>query len=352
MKNKSKATPILKKRLGLLTLWRLNPDNFYQKNLRIFTLVNNWVSSLSEIPINYLIQQHFRLFWKRRKYSFYLKYLFLKKNIVNNNKKKYISFYLKRINPGFKINKRIKRFWRPKHVTATQLGSLSFRWFRTGLHINLPIFFLPSAYRISLKKVFKVKRTALRQKKNLPVFVKKSKIQTLKLFFMKLILERKLQKIFKFPIILNFRVLSSMSKKERRIQTTQKVVFEDFFFFKRDKLFLRSVHIFAFGLYFTDSKIISQHIAARLTRTRKHMRTLKQIHQTLNYLRLLLPETSGYQIDIYGKIGAKTRTKFFRMSSGQVPITQTLATRVQYTYSDCYSYTGVFGVHVWLCTAF
>lgn len=60
--------------------------------------------------------------------------------------------------------------------------------------------------------------------------MKKSKLQVLKLFFMKNILERKFKKIFSFPVFLNFRNLTLTSKKNGRLRTNQLVVFKDFFF--------------------------------------------------------------------------------------------------------------------------
>ena len=289
----------------------------------------------------------------------YLKYRFLRKNILNLKKKIYIKNQWK-LRCRFQnfLYKKYK-FWRPKFITFSQIGNYTCKWLKTGLTMNIPIFFFPPKIRLSLKKLLyrsrfirrKLNKNSLKQyRKN--NFIKKSKLQILKLYFMKLIIERNLRKIFNFPIFCNFRLLILMNKKLKRLRVSQSIVYEDCFFFHRDELFRRSVSLFAFGFYFGNSKLIAQQVAIRITRTRKHWRTLKQLKKTLHYLRLILPETSGFQIDVYGKIGAKTRTKFFRMTSGKLPQVQTLATRVHYTFQESYSFTGVFGIHVWLCTAF
>lgn len=219
------------------------------------------------------------------------------------------------------------------------MGKIDFHWYQSGLHINIPLFFLPSKGRFNLRKFSKKKKA---------VFIKKSKIQLVKLYFFKLLLERELKKFFFFPVFLNFRQLTLTSKKELRLQTNQRVVYKDFFFFRKDRLIRRTISALTFGFYYAQSQLIAQQIANRLTRTRKHYKTLYQLKTTLHYLRLLSPETKGYQIDVYGKIGANTRTTFFRMTSGKIPQLQSLASRTHYTYQECFTYTGVFGIHVWL----
>jgi hypothetical protein len=165
---------------------------------------------------------------------------------------------------------------------------------------------------------------------------------------MKLILERKFKKMFSFPVFLNFRSLTLTSKKELRLQSNQLIVFKDFFFYRKDRLFRRTISALTFGFYYCHSQLIAQQIAIRLTRTRKHFRTIYHLKQTLHYLRLISPETRSYQINIYGKIGANTRTSFFKMTSGTSVKFQKLATKVHYTYQECFTFTGVFGIHVWL----
>ncbi len=341
MKNKSKVTAAIKFRQGVLVNWGISPQFNYQQQHQQYQVIRYWLTALNEIPVNYLIYNYLQHILKQKKYSLFLKYQYLKKNILKKKKKLFLQLKWKKKklkNFGIKPMK----FWRPKYLLSNQMGKIDFKWYKTGLHLNIPIFFLPLKNRINVRKVNKKKQA---KKK---IFIKKSKLQVLKLYFMKLILERQFKKFFTFPVILNFRNLSFTSKQELRVQTNQMVVFKDFFFFQRDRLFRRSIGAFAFGFYYAQSQLIAQQIAMRLTRTRKHMRTLNQLKQTLHYLRLLSPETSGYQIDIYGKIGAKTRTKFFRMTSGKLPKLQTLANRIHYTYQECYSFTGVFGIHVWL----
>ena len=344
MKNKSKTTSPTKIRKGILTNWELSPQFNYQQQQQIFHLIRFWITSLNEIPLNYLIQKYLRFIWKIQKNHFYLKYRYLKKNILNQKKRKLLLMKWKKKKLKKNLSLASSKFWRPKHVLGCQIGSYQLKWFNTGLHINVPVFFFPTRNRLNLKRSTKVKFSA-------NCYLKKSKIQTLKLYFMKLLLERKLQKLFKFPVFFNFRHLMFTNKAELRLQTNQTVVFNDCFFFHKDKLFRRTVHVFAFGLYYAQSKLIAQQIATRITRSRKHMRTIKQLKQTINYLRMLSPETCGLQIDIYGKIGAKTRTKFFRITSGKLPKVQTLGNKIHYTYQECYSYTGVFGIHVWLCAS-
>ncbi len=342
MKNKSKITSALKLRQGLLSNWSFQPNWIYEKQNKQYQIIRHWLLALNEIPFNYLVYKQLSFLWKQRRNYLNLKYRYLKKNILDKKKKKFL--FVKWKKKAKKKNFALKntKFWRPKFVTTSQVGKLDFQWFKTGLHINIPLFFLPLKARIASKKFFKKINKS---------FLKKSKLQVLKIFFMKLILERKLKTIFSFPVLLNFRLLTLTSKKELRLQTNQLVVYKDFFFFRKDRLFRRTISAFAFGFYYTQSQLIAQQIAIRLTRTRKHFQTLKQLKQTLHYLRLLSPETSGYQIDIYGKIGAKTRTKFFRMTSGKLPKLQTLATRIHYTYQECFTFTGVFGIHVWLSAA-
>lgn len=338
MKNKNKISSALKLRQGFLVNWTMQPLWNYKLQNKIYQVVRYWLLALNEIPINYIIFKYLQLVWKQKKKFLFLKYRFLKKNILNKKKKKFLFLKWKQ-KKDKNFSFRITKFWRPKYVPASQLGKVDFHWYKSGLHLNIPLFFLPSKARSNLRKNIKQKKK---------IFIKKSKIQILKIFFFKLILERKLKKFFDFPVILNFRNLTLTSKKELRLQTNQRVVYKDFFFFRKDKLIRRTISALTFGFYYANSQIIAQQIANRLTRTRRHYKTLYQLKTTLHYLRLLSPETKGYQIDVYGKIGANTRTTFFRMSSGKTPKLQSLASRTHYTFQECFTYTGVFGVHVWL----
>ena len=90
MKNKSKTTSPTKIRKGILTNWELSPQFNYQQQQQIFHLIRFWITSLNEIPLNYLIQKYLRFIWKIQKNHFYLKYRYLKKNIFNQKKKKII----------------------------------------------------------------------------------------------------------------------------------------------------------------------------------------------------------------------------------------------------------------------
>lgn len=338
MKNKNKISSALKLRQGFLVNWAVQPLWNYSLQNKIYQIIRFWLLSLNEIPINYIIFKYLKLLWKKKKKFLFLKYRFLKKNILNKKKKKFLFLkwkWKKKKNVSFRITK----FWRPKFIPASQLGKIDFHWYQSGLHINIPLFFLPSKGRFNLRKFSKKKKA---------VFIKKSKIQLVKLYFFKLLLERELKKFFFFPVFLNFRQLTLTSKKELRLQTNQRVVYKDFFFFRKDRLIRRTISALTFGFYYAQSQLIAQQIANRLTRTRKHYKTLYQLKTTLHYLRLLSPETKGYQIDVYGKIGANTRTTFFRMTSGKIPQLQSLASRTHYTYQECFTYTGVFGIHVWL----
>jgi hypothetical protein len=347
MKNNTKTTATSKLKTGLLTSWNIEPifcENFRYK---LYYLIRYWLYTFEDIPINYLIQKYLHNFWKKKKKQLLLKYRFLIKNILIKHKKKYIGkqFGLRKKFVHNIYYFRKFKFWRPKHVVFNQLGVITINWFKTGLHINIPLFSFPGKSRVALRKFYKY---SFSKKKK--IFLKKSKLQFLRIFLMKIILERLLQKIYKFPIICNFRHLMIMPKKLVRLRSTQGTIIEQFFFFAKDQLFRKSVGVFTFGFYYGQSNIIAQQFAIRLTRTRTHWRTLKQLQQLLHNLRLILPETSGFQIDIYGKIGAKTRTKFFRITSGKLPKVQTLAMRVNYTFQECRSFTGIFGIHVWLCT--
>lgn len=331
----------------MLRTWENFPELCYNHQYQLFNLLRFWLLSLTEIPINYLIQKYLKLGWKKQKRGFYLKYQYIKKNILSKLKKKVILTYFKNHKQTRSYNSYTK-FWRPRHVLSVQLGELSFKWFETGLQIHVPLFFWGSKRRVLGRKNATFPPFLLKKKSNF--FIKKSKLQVFKLYFIKLILERQLQKLLNFSVLLNFRNLLFLSKALLRLRTNQAVVYQDNFFFQKDPLFKKSVYIFALGFYFCQSKIIAQQLAIRITRSRKHWRTLKQLKKTLHYLRLLSPEVNGYQVDIYGKIGAKTRTKCFRMKSGKLPNVQALGTKIQYTYHECFSFTGVFGIHVWLCT--
>ena len=71
MKNKSKTTSPTKIRKGILTNWELSPQFNYQQQQQIFHLIRFWITSLNEIPLNYLIQKYLRFIWKIQKNHFY-----------------------------------------------------------------------------------------------------------------------------------------------------------------------------------------------------------------------------------------------------------------------------------------
>lgn len=88
MKNKNKISSALKLRQGFLVNWAVQPLWNYSLQNKIYQIIRFWLLSLNEIPINYIIFKYLKLLWKKKKKFLFLKYRFLKKNILNKKKKK------------------------------------------------------------------------------------------------------------------------------------------------------------------------------------------------------------------------------------------------------------------------
>jgi len=69
----------------------------------------------------------------------------------------------------------------------------------------------------------------------------------------------------------------------------------------------------------------------------------------LRYYRSISTKIFSIKLIICGKLGASTRTRFLKLQFGKSMIkNQTMGLKINYGYSNAETYTGTFGIHVWI----
>lgn len=206
-------------------------------------------------------------------------------------------------------------------------------------------------FEILKKKQIKTDKSNIRQKAQ--EFAHKYIMLIQKYYFLVLILvnielERLLSKVLGIPvkIQLNNNYYYNLTKKSKNINT--KLFRKMFYYSRKNKTFKAILDILNVATTLSSSYLIAQLIASEMEKTRRHSGLFKMIENVLkNYLAASTSNLVGVKFQIAGKINGKLRAKDKTFEVGLKVPTQRLNARVDYSFIEAFTYTGVFGIKVW-----
>jgi hypothetical protein len=352
MKKNLKINNKLKLNLGINKTWELS--NFQLNNIKnmqtsikilqnVHCLFLFYGRSINFFFRYYFFQSFFRrcikiLFFRQK--TKLIKFLFFFKRIIK--KKQYFFFFLK------KVIKKKKKFFLSTLLNFFSSVHCSFSFFKNNtnfIYLTLTLnlcFYSNKKYNFFNKKV-----------------IIKKIIQ--KLFFssFKYFIEKFLQKLLNFPIILNLRFLDSLNihykillhfLQKYKYQKLRLRKFSNFRLIKTlHKVQKDIISNLILAFYCCNAKLIAEQFSLGINRTRKQKQFVWWFNSLIKYYKNFGFNIASIKIIIFGKMAGKPRTQITKLQYGKFTVkTQTLALKVQYGYASAETYTGTFGIHVWI----
>jgi hypothetical protein len=362
MKNKKKEISVYKYKLGKVKIWQFvnfkKYNSFRYNNLQKIIYIKNFLEIFFFL-LTKISKKFFRYFYlnKKRKILFLLKsLLFQKKKILkfffySKTIKKKICQNIKILKKNFKFRFKYFRI-KKKFFFNSIFNCLSF-------FLKKNIFFIYCNIGIIFKKKYFFLKKLKNQKKN--IFLKKKKILLIQLVLLKIFLEKFFfikQYIFikfyfynfntyKHSILLKFPIKYLIFFKQLNLNN-KKYKLKSYFLKKKDFFYnkLKLLSIVAFTII--DIKFLIYQFCERITKSYKHKYAIKQINEFCQKLNIFNVNNYGIKILIQGKINAKRRTKKIFIKYCKQPAVFSLINILDYSYFTAFTYTGTFGIHLWL----
>jgi len=205
----------------------------------------------------------------------------------------------------------------------------------------------------------------IRYKKLLHFYIKKKKyqnissflrfknfqLQYLQLLNYKIYLEFFLSKIFNLTFIFNFRNFDSIFLYRRVPSFFLKQYYSYKFFqkqIKRNFYILPLYHIIILASYTKNLNLFNYYISFLMQRTRNHLSFFTYFLQLLENFFLIFANLYGIKLWVNGKFNGSTRA-FFRYYNIGIPMKlQQIHYSILYKKFYSNTYTGSFGIHLWL----
>jgi len=207
-------------------------------------------------------------------------------------------------------------------------------------------------FEVLKKNQVKTDKINIRQKAQ--EFARKYITSIQKYYFLVLILinielERVLSNLLGLPVKIHLKnnyyyTFSSESKK-----ITSKISQKLYYYAKKNKSFLAILDLVSVATTLSSSYLIAQLIAAEMEKTRKHTGVFRMVETVLKaFLSSTTSKLLGIKFKVSGKINGKLRANSKTFEIGVKVPTQRLSARVEYSFLEAFTYTGVFGVKVWV----
>jgi len=198
----------------------------------------------------------------------------------------------------------------------------------------------------------RIKRNKLKRKAQL--FVTKYIKITRKFYFLSIILiklelERLFTNFLRFPvkIILNNMYYYNLKKRSKALR--KKLLKKFFFYKKKNKSFNSLIAVLNVAFRFSSAALIAQVIVQEMQKVKKHLGLLKMLQVVFkNFLKISVTQIRGIKIKISGKMNGKLRANSQVFHIGIKVPSQTLNANITYSFLEAFTYTGVFGIKVWL----
>jgi hypothetical protein len=266
--------------------------------------------------------------------------LFLQKKLNYLKQKHKLQFMKKKIKKALKQKMKKRFFFFYKKVLSNSKGKANKK---KNLGIKLKLLALTNLFNFfTLKKEL--------SKKNLQFFF---------LFKLRYLIEKKISFILKFPFCLQ--LITSyqfdnyahflLEQLQRRVFRKKKLKkFANHFAIKTlHKIQLDLISSICWGLLYGNAQILAEQFAIGINRTRKQIQFFYWFNNILKFYRIFGYTICGIKVILFGKLGGRLRTRIRKIKIGQYGIkTQTFALKVHYGYSSAETYTGTFGIHIWI----
>lgn len=208
----------------------------------------------------------------------------------------------------------------------------------------------------SLQNLYSSKKVVtffLKSKRRSFFFLTKKKFFFFLLSRLKYILEKILTNCFNYNVVIFFCYTSAMSRFLKK-QTPLKLKFQRFLRIPYRIKKLRNIQYHLFfsfldGFFFCNAQFLVDEIAIGLNRIRDQPIFFKWVFRQLKILQYNHCLIHSIKFTICGKINAGTRTKFQTYKLGVSSIkNQIFALKIDYGYSSVETFTGTFGLHLWI----
>lgn len=364
MKNKKKEISVYKYKLGKVKIWSL--INFKKQTFLMYNSLKNYLYIKFFLEIFFFLltrisKNFFRYFYidKKRKFLYLFKFFLLNKYFLKSKKFLFFKQILKKSKlQNIKILKKKFKF-------RFKFYRIKSKFFFNNI-LNILSFFLKNSILYvycNIALIFKKKYFSflkIRKKKKF-LFLKRKKLILLQLFLLKIFLEKyfflKKQLYIKFYfynfnnykafLLLKFPILYLLFLKKLK-KNNKKFKIKSFFLKKNDFFFNKLNILTSIAFNLSDIKLLILQFCERITKIHKHKYAIKQINEFCQKLNIFNINNFGIKILIQGKINAKTRTKKVLIKYCKESAVFSLVNILDYCYFTAFTYTGVFGVHIWL----
>lgn len=102
------------------------------------------------------------------------------------------------------------------------------------------------------------------------------------------------------------------------------------------------------GFHRRNARLTAEQIAVVLNRASEQWPAMADVKFLLQVGSALNPGVVGTRVSIFGKVGAGTQTKVYAVACGNSAPDYDPAGRLTYGFAPAETYTGTFGIHVWL----
>jgi hypothetical protein len=189
------------------------------------------------------------------------------------------------------------------------------------------------------------------KKQNILLF-KSSKLFILYTFFLKYRLEKFLSDRYNFPVYLylkNFSKYLKINSVYRRSFFLLKRKSFIRFLLKRYFYLLENLNVFIVALSTRNVRLLSIYLGTLFQRTKKHHKVLKDFKFLILNFFTKMPIFFGIKVRVSGKFHGKSRsrTRTLYIYRNIIPLL-TFRSKIMYHYRTLSTYTGIFGLHIWM----
>lgn len=232
------------------------------------------------------------------------------------------------------------------------------------LQIQLGIYVSPSdiniyitnlLYKKYFKKLLCSNVTVTRRRSLAQRFVLKYGGLIKKFYFLVLILinielEKKLTKILKQPVKITMKNTYFLNYSKGLRSVKRKLVKKMYYYRRNKKTFYKFVDVVNVATSLPSSYLFAQAIVSRMEVVKKHFGFFNLFKNTLNNMILVKPLLLGVKVEIAGKVNGKLRARKQVFQFGlQIP-SQRFSAKIDYSFLEAHTYTGIFGIKVWFYT--
>jgi hypothetical protein len=352
MKNKNKAIAYSKFRFGNIKSWGINFFSLI-KYIQIYNFYHYiYILSYIEhllISLMYNFKKMFCLKKKKKKQNtwYILRYFQKIKTFFKIQhfllqlriRLKYLRLYKNKLRTYFKYR---FKFLFSQHYCYRLIninsGFIKFFFVSQKLFVIIPSILITKKKR---KRLYFYKK---------PFSKKASKKFLLKINFLRFLLENLFFSFLNInSTIICLDAYNFYKKKPSLRQTYLNYMLFKSYIKKKDFYYYKLIYSCQVLNQFTDAKTVLSQIIERFRKMRSHSKAFFQIKnilvEFLNNFGII-----GILLIFYGKFRGKTRTQKTKFRIGESIKTHDMISNVNYAFSHCSTFTGVFGCYLWLLT--